>query len=230
MQHRYCMSARINHVIFCWHTPKNEVKWSNQTSLARGMEVVCNRAAGLPAVPVLLLSGQGIVTNHGWKFHFLPFCTSHSHANDHAKKCSREVFPLLAYCSDCVGLLSIFLAGRCWEGLKSVLKNPSWQMPKTWGVKMRLNRNLNHGLWNLINVREKYGRLSIVLLCLCKQDELDSSFRHNPVTCLVRTPEARKPAKTSSQVPPYSNELLFLCSQGCLLAGLRQLFATLVWV
>lgn len=28
------------------------------------MEVVCNRAAGLPAVPVLLLSGQGIVTNH----------------------------------------------------------------------------------------------------------------------------------------------------------------------
>lgn len=57
------------------------------------------------------------------------------------------------------------------------------------------------------------------LAVLCKHNELDSSFRHNPVTCLVLTPEARKPAKTSSQVPPYSNELLFLCSQGCLLAG-----------
>lgn len=44
---------------------------------------------------------------------------------------------------------------------------------------MKLNRNLNHGLWNLVNVWEKYGSLSIVLPCLCKHDELNSSFRHN---------------------------------------------------
>lgn len=143
MQHRYCLSARIRHIIFCSHTPKNELKWSNQTSLARGSEVVCNQAAGLPAVPVLQLSGQVTATNHRCRFHFLPFYASHGHLHGHAKEYSREVFLLLAHCSDCVGQLSIFLAGGCWEGLKTMFRNSSWQMPKTWGVKLRPNQSLN---------------------------------------------------------------------------------------
>lgn len=54
--------------------------------------MVCNQAAGLPAVPVLQLSGQVTATNHGWRFHFLPFYTSHGYLHGCAEKYSGEVF------------------------------------------------------------------------------------------------------------------------------------------
>lgn len=74
--------------------------------------MVCNQATGLPAIPVLQLSGQVLVANHGCKFYFLPFYASHSHANNHAKKCSQEVFPPLAYCFGSVEFVSRKVWGR----------------------------------------------------------------------------------------------------------------------
>lgn len=95
--------------------------------------MVCIQAAVLPAIPVLKLHGQVIVTNGGFKFHFLPLFMPIMALAMTKERCSREGFPVLPYCSDYMELCSVFLAGRCREGLKSVLKTLSWQMPKTEG-------------------------------------------------------------------------------------------------
>lgn len=47
--------------------------------------MVCIQAAVLPAIAVLKLHGQVIVTNDGFKFHFLPLYASHGPVNDQRK-------------------------------------------------------------------------------------------------------------------------------------------------
>lgn len=152
--------------------------------------------------------GQVLVTGCGHQFHILPSYASHGCGNDQAKKYDGEFYP---FGSDCVGLLSIWLAGRCCGGLgKSVLKNPNWQKPKT-------NQNKKNSLKCKDETKEKFEPwtlkphpfrrkirqlLSIVLLCLRAPSELGSSFRHSPVALLLPTREARKKTKPQQQQTP----------------------------
>lgn len=77
--------------------------------------MVCNQATGLPAIPVLQLSGQVLVANHGCKFCFCLFMPLIAMQRNAA----RRFFPLWLIAL----VLWNSLAGRCGEGLKSVLKN-----------------------------------------------------------------------------------------------------------
>lgn len=54
--------------------------------------------------------GHILVTGCGHQFHVLPSYTSHGCADDQAKKYNGGFH---SFGSDCVGLLSIWLAGRC---------------------------------------------------------------------------------------------------------------------
>jgi len=140
------MSVRIRHIIFCspLRMKLNEVikqAWQearSHSSSAALWSGYCHKSwVQIPLFTFLWLSWPCKEMQRGG---FSPFGL------------------LLRLCGAYEHLLSRKVLGG--PGLKSVLKNPSWQMPKTWGVKIRLNRTC------AVKLHQRMGKIWEAVCCL----------------------------------------------------------------